>query len=68
MKKWTKKEMKQHGWEVYYYAGWHIDLCAPKGLGAIERSEYFQQKAAYLNSLDFRGKKSSTVFKQKKNE
>lgn len=50
-KKWTKKEMRKHGWEISYYGGWCVDLKAPKGLSEREHDSYLDQKAQYINSL-----------------
>ena len=55
IKTWSKAEMQKHGFEIYYYGGWHIDLKAPKDLSAEEHYDYLTQKSNYINTL---GKKS----------
>jgi hypothetical protein len=51
MKKWNKKDLKKHGFKVYYYSGWNIDLGIPKNLNSEEHHEYVKIKIAYINSL-----------------
>lgn len=56
-KKWTKKEMKAHGWYIGYYGGWFVELNAPEKLTKEEHYEYLGQKANYINSLCRKEKK-----------